>query len=69
VHEAVRDRYCPNNDRPGIDPEVLLPATAGSDEGLMIHQRTEFFNTPFRGHHTTAVARPPGRVGPASHFI
>src|SRR3989304_8290411 len=24
VDEAVRDRYCPNNGRPGIDPEVLM---------------------------------------------
>ncbi|MFH2056957.1 MAG: transposase, partial [bacterium] len=24
VHEAVRDRYCQDNGRPSIDPEVIL---------------------------------------------
>jgi len=24
VHEAVRDRYCPDNGRPSIDPEVII---------------------------------------------
>jgi len=24
VHEAVRDRYCPDNGRPGLDPEVVI---------------------------------------------
>ena len=54
VHEAVRDKYCQDNGRPSIDPEVilrlaLLQAITGRDSvrGLLEEDRWPTFQVGF----------------------